>query len=150
MLDGITDSMGKSLSKLQEMVKDREAWHAVVCAVAKRQTRLSDQATTSEGKNCQAETKNHCSTKGRTTVQQLTIKKAETHSHLTKRMPLPIPALVHSKCASSANRSFPLSESCLILTTLIIHITHCGAQTVQMVLNEHLRFRPVYSLLPER
>ena len=34
--------MGKSLSKLQEMVKDREAWHAVVCAVAKRRTRLSD------------------------------------------------------------------------------------------------------------
>ena len=41
-LDGITDSMDVSLSELQEMVIDREAWHAVIHGVAKSQTRLSD------------------------------------------------------------------------------------------------------------
>ena len=41
-LDGITDSMDVSLSELQEMVMDREAWHAEIHGIAKSRTRLSN------------------------------------------------------------------------------------------------------------
>ena len=40
-LDGITDSMDMSLSELQELVMDREAWHTVIHGVTKSRTRLS-------------------------------------------------------------------------------------------------------------
>ena len=41
-LDGIADSMGMNLSKLRELVMDREAWRAAIHGVTKSQTRLSD------------------------------------------------------------------------------------------------------------
>ena len=52
-LHGITSSVEMSLSKLQEMVKGREAWRAAVHGVAKSQTRLSNQTTTNVTVNMQ-------------------------------------------------------------------------------------------------
>ena len=47
-LDGITESMDMSLSKLQEIVKDREAWSVAIHGVTKSQTQLSDWTMTGE------------------------------------------------------------------------------------------------------
>ena len=48
-MDGITDSMDMSFNKLQEIVKDREAWRAAVHGVPKSQTQLSDLTTATDG-----------------------------------------------------------------------------------------------------
>ena len=50
--DSVTDSLDMNLSKLQEMVKDRGAWHAAVHGVEKSQTRLSNPTTTNQHNKC--------------------------------------------------------------------------------------------------
>ena len=50
-LDGITDTMDMNLGKLQEMVRDREAWHATVHGVTKSPTQLSHRTATRDKKN---------------------------------------------------------------------------------------------------
>ena len=51
-LDGITDSLDINLSQLQDLVMDREAWHATVHGVAKSQTQLSDWTELTEVEDC--------------------------------------------------------------------------------------------------
>ena len=59
-LDDITDSMDVSLSELQELVLDREAWHAAIHGVAKGRTRLSCTELITESLCCTAEITQHC------------------------------------------------------------------------------------------
>ena len=112
-LDGITDWTDMSLSKLQEIVKGREAWCAAVYEVAKSQTHLSDWRTTSIKEKCYLRTKPAVPTQCKAYIEWLcmdsTPKRGRKGLHLrcqTRSLPLMSRESGHSVKCSSAGRTW--------------------------------------------
>ena len=120
-LDGITDWMDKTLSKLREAVKDREAWRAAVHEVTKSQTRLSDGTTIADNNN-----------------SSLKLTAGSTHTRLayrTFRPRFPISPLGFAKPRC-------VSETCLSpwggsLTMITLPMTHTVISPSRMLIEAH-------------